>query len=571
MVPRRAMVAIKNRGRSCWFLVPVALAALLGCTPPGPRALLEGQRLLDAGKYPEALERLTLATTLLPSNAPAWNYLGLACHRSGEAARAAQAYQRALMLNRDLFEAHYNLGCLWLEQGKPELAKPEFIACTMSHGDEPDAWLKLGSAQYRLGEASLAEESFQKVLKLSPNHPEALNGLGLTRLQKRRPREAVQFFSAALKATPNYAPAILNLATVLRRDLADPVGAARNYRAYLELEPRPADWEAVNTLLRSLEQKPAALNVVSNAPPPVAAVPTNSARATAAKATIPSSAPSNQPPPFASFLPLNTPSTLSVARVVTNGGVPPPVARTVVAGSNSPATPVASAPVRATNSALSATAKQEKPSLLSRLNPFHSNSPPPPAVVEVASAARPVESPAEPSLMGMARYHYRSPTISGVGDRKTADQHLTDGLRLEDSGKLPEAKHAYLQATLADPAYFEAQYRMGLAHYAARDYAAALSSWENALAIRSDSAEARYNFALTLKAAGYPTDAAAELERILAAHPEDIRAHLVLANLCAEQLRDKPRARVHYQRILELDSRHPQAAAIRYWLVANPG
>jgi Flp pilus assembly protein TadD len=76
---------------------------------------------------------------------------------------------------------------------------------------------------------------------------------------------------------------------------------------------------------------------------------------------------------------------------------------------------------------------------------------------------------------------------------------------------------------------------------------------------------------LALKAAGYAQAAAAELQKILTAHPNEVRAHLVLGNLCAEQLRDKARARVHYQRILELDSRHPQATAIRYWLVANPG
>jgi Flp pilus assembly protein TadD len=35
------------------------------------------------------------------TNALAWNYLGLACHHSGANAEAAQAYQRALVLDRD--------------------------------------------------------------------------------------------------------------------------------------------------------------------------------------------------------------------------------------------------------------------------------------------------------------------------------------------------------------------------------------------------------------------------------------------------------------------------------------
>jgi Flp pilus assembly protein TadD len=44
-----------------------------------------------------------------------------------------------------------------------------------------------------------------------------------------------------------------------------------------------------------------------------------------------------------------------------------------------------------------------------------------------------------------------------------------------------------------------------------------------------------------------------------------------LGNLYAEQLRDIPRARQHYNKVLQLDPRNPQAQSIRYWLVANPG
>ncbi len=75
----------------------------------------------------------------------------------------------------------------------------------------------------------------------------------------------------------------------------------------------------------------------------------------------------------------------------------------------------------------------------------------------------------------------------------------------------------------------------------------------------------------TLKAADYPQDAADELEKLLALHPDEARGHLTLGNLYAQQLHDIPRARRHYNRVLQLDPRNPQAQSIRYWLVANPG
>jgi Tfp pilus assembly protein PilF len=98
----------------------------------------------------------------------------------------------------------------------------------------------------------------------------------------------------------------------------------------------------------------------------------------------------------------------------------------------------------------------------------------------------------------------------------------------------------------------------------------ALAEWETVLAIEPDSINARYNFALALKQVDFPHDAAAELEKVLEAKPSEARAHLTLANLTAQQLDDKRRARAHYMKLLELDPRNSQASAIRFWLAANP-
>jgi tetratricopeptide (TPR) repeat protein len=129
---------------------------------------------------------------------------------------------------------------------------------------------------------------------------------------------------------------------------------------------------------------------------------------------------------------------------------------------------------------------------------------------------------------------------------------------------------AYEKATRLDPAYFEAYYNQGLAVYEMGNWQPCLAAYEFALAIQPDALDARYNFALALKQANYPQDAANELIRILKSAPEEVRAHLSLANLYAQQLRQPKLAREHYSRVLELDPRHPKAAEIRYWLAATP-
>ena len=580
MVPPAAMLATKNRsGVGSISLLFVALW-LAGCTPPGPRALLDGKRSLDEGRIPEAVEQLSLATSLMPTNAAAWNYLGLACHRAGDGARAAEAYQRALVLNRELFEAHYNLGCLRLDQNKSELARSEFTACTLRRANSVESWLQLGTAQYRLGESANAEESFQKVLRLTPNHPEALNGMGLVQLQRHRPREAAQHFASALKQRPGYRPALLNLATVSQRDLNDPTTALQKYREYLALSPRSGDWAAVNAVVQSLEQRVATLQrpaATNHAAPMVAT----------ANATKPSSVTTlaTPPPPQKTNPPLElakpSPAATSAVEVVK---VPPePVIKTSPSppGETS-VTPVATQALPATpaNPVVDAPPKKpEKPGFFARLNPFRrdakpttkSTPPPKPVTIDISETTT---SSAPGIAMSQSktfpRYKYQSPATPTKGNRAEAERAFAQGVQAQRADRTAEAAQAFLQATQLDGSYFEAHYSLGLARYALRNYFQALTTWENALAIRNDSIEARYNFALTLKAAGYAPDAAAELERILAAAPDEMRAHLVLGNLFADSLRDSRQARVHYQRLLELDPRHPQATNIRYWLVANP-
>ena len=74
--------------------------------------------------------------------------------------------------------------------------------------------------------------------------------------------------------------------------------------------------------------------------------------------------------------------------------------------------------------------------------------------------------------------------------------------------------NSYRKAAELDPAWFEAQYNYAVLACRLRDFGHSLAACEMALAIQPESTEARYNFALTLKTAGYETDAVNELKKI---------------------------------------------------------
>src|ERR1051325_9064413 len=130
MLPRASMPNAKIRFEKKWLCLLAATVLLAGCTPAGPKALLEGARLVEQGSYPAAIEKLQAATTLLKTNAAAWNYLGLAYHHANRFADAEQAYGKALVFDRNLAEVRFNLGCLRLDQNQPDLARGEFISYT---------------------------------------------------------------------------------------------------------------------------------------------------------------------------------------------------------------------------------------------------------------------------------------------------------------------------------------------------------------------------------------------------------------------------------------------------------
>jgi len=547
------MVATKNQFVRVMVSLLLAAAFVTACSPPGPAALMRGKKLLDAGKAEEAITELKTATSLLKTNAAAWNYLGVAYHRAGQWTNAVESYSQALRLNRDLLEARFNLGCVWLEQNKADAAKAEFIAYTMRRPDGGEGFLQLGKAQSRLRDVSGAEKSFREALRLDATDVEAMNSLGMLLVQTARQRDAVEMFSRAVKQQPDFRPALLNLATVLNQ-LNDRAEALKRYREYLALQPRDADWDTINAIAKSLE--PA---TVQARPQSGVIVPSNIVRDVVAQPRAVSQ--TNTIKTFATY----TPAVVKPVQAIQSA---PPPSPEVVKLPVEPVIKTIVEPVRATASVSSATnhsvnkpspavrpaaanpTKPEQKGLLTKLNPFK----------------RDVKTNAPTAATNLI-----SQSESKSNDRRASQQALASGQQLQRAGKLAEALQSYKRATQLDETYFEAHYSLGLAAFESRSFRVAASAWEKAIALRSDSADARYNLALTLRAEGRHQEAADELEKLLALHPDEARGHLVLGNLYAEQLRDQARARKHYGRVLQLDPRNPQAQAIRYWLVSNPG
>jgi len=603
MLPPIEMLAKKIR-MPTWILSGLLLALLVaGCTPAGPRAVIRGKNLLDSGDFTGAVTQFRTATTLLPANAAAWNYLGVAYQKAQQPDNAAAAYAHALVLNRDLVEAHWNLGMLWLEQGKNDQALSEFTAYTLRRNNSPEGWLKLGAVQLRLGQIAGAERSFGAVLTLDPGNSSAINGLGLARIERKRPRDAIQFFASAVQANPNAASALLNLAVTEQQYLGDDRLALQYYQAYLALAPRPDNWDEVNAEATRLEQllqeastppaPPTQPNPEETRPPAVPVpVPAPTAAPVVAETRRVAPAPVHATPVV---------KTQVVARpvlppVATRPVAPPPMAVVHAAPvvQTQRVVAVAPAPVLNPNNpqvdAPPATTAGSKPGFWDRIKPAKWFAPAPndqkyentgltplPPVEDGQSAnatlpsagSEPDPERAAQSPPAFPRYGYLAPARPAAGDRRAASGSFTRARVFEQGGQWLDAMTAYHSAADFDPAWYEAQYNFGVLSFRLGNYRQALDAYEMALAIQPESVDARYNFALALKAAGYVPDAVNELNKILARHSDEVRAHVALANLYAQKMRDPVQAREHYLKVLELDPENAQAPEIRNWLARH--
>lgn len=615
------MLAIK-KGR---MLLLLACALILqACDPPGPRALLKGERLIHSGKYGAAIESLTEASTLLPNNSQAWNHLGLAHHYNRQYNQAVQSYRRALDLDYNLSSARFNLGSLYLEINQPRLAANEFASYTESKPGESGGWVRRGMAEWRARDWTAAYDSFQAALRLDSAQPIVWNSVGVIELYRHNRLAAHNAFKQALQYKSDYAPAIYNIALMSHFYLPrEPVDlrpfALEKYREYLSLSPPPLFTDAITRFAEQLDAElnprptppavqvptptftpPAVTNpVVVRAPePPVRVVraepPAKQRPVVVPPAPVVPVAKSN-PPPVEVKKPEPRPEPPSPIKpppvqVAKADPIPPPPRKLVVAPASSPRPVNAPKPVVQKVEPVSSPAvpvlppaarlpmgtvggekvgggNQDLAAAVARILDTPSPAPVPEPPAEVWSNETKVDAIA-PNYTGL-RYSYLKPQAPSAGFRHKARPYFDEARRLQQLNRFDDAVENYRRAIHWDGSYFEAYHNLGLAASRINNFLVAATAYETALALRPNSTSTRYNFALLISAKGYYRDTASELEMLLREKDDDVRAHLLLATTYDKQLRQPQKAKKHYSRVLNLAPAHPQSTAIRYWLRSN--
>ena len=535
------------------------LLLVLGCQPPGARALFEGEARLKAGEPKLAIAQFEKAVKLLPGEWRAWNYLGLARHRAGDLDGAHEAFQRAMEMageRRDSpedasFVLKFNTGRLAIDRDRLADAKTELHAYSISAEPSFHAYFWLGEVYRKEMNWASASTEYQKALAQDDHSAVAHNRLGMAQLWMIQPSEAAKSFKAALKRNPDFVQAHLNLAMTYQWYLpGNDAKALEAFQQYLQLtrEPAPGVQALADALQAKVRPNPAPVPPIVETNQLTAVWSPQGTNAAITNLVI-------EIPPATNAVPTNlvveVPSPTNTVVEIPPATNKPPLRVTQVRPSltNRPPVDVTAPPVTPTNR--------------------------PPVKIAKTTVTQPSVAPDTPkktevkAVPGVVRYRYvkpKRPEPGAVVDPEGLTKMFEKALHQHRINELDAAIDGYRKVLQVNPAYQQAYVNIALALQVQGEVKQALPVYEKALAINPFSKVTRHGFASALSRSEYYVDAAKEFHGLLDLYKNDLSAHLALGGLYSDHLKDPDKASVHFRKVLELSPQHPQATGIRQWL-----
>ncbi|CAK0766562.1 Glycosyl transferase family 9 [uncultured Gammaproteobacteria bacterium] len=180
-----------------------------------PATHLLGVIAFKAEQLPQALDWFTRAIALDGQVADTHYNQGLVRQRLGDAERAAISYRRALELAPDYHSAALNLGNLHHACGETEPAIVWYRKALALKTDDSDALYNLANTLREAGRAEEAIPLYERALRLNPRFSETRNNLGLALADLGRLDQAIERFEQALRLMPDFPDALNNLGNVL--------------------------------------------------------------------------------------------------------------------------------------------------------------------------------------------------------------------------------------------------------------------------------------------------------------------------------------------------------------------
>lgn len=165
--------------------------------------------VLRSQRARESFKQNLEAATLNPADASAHYNLGLIHQQRGELDAARERFERAIQIDHDEIDAHYQLGRIALMQKRFTDAVKNFeqvVSRDLAHSQH-EIWREVGATYIAAGQFEDARDALERFLENRPSDPEALYLMGRAHAGLGHRREAASSMQAcieAVKTAPAY-------------------------------------------------------------------------------------------------------------------------------------------------------------------------------------------------------------------------------------------------------------------------------------------------------------------------------------------------------------------------------
>ena len=170
---------------------------------------ISGDNLYQNGDIDGAIAEFKTALLLNPSDVNIRNSLGVCYGVLGDYKKALKEFQEALRLDPNELMAVYNIGLLNMLNGKIHDALKYFLDADRKKDDDIfEVAFQIGRVYLDMGKSELAKEFLEKAVKLNPESWSALNSLGECCTALNMTDEAISTYKKAIRQNPNDAEAL---------------------------------------------------------------------------------------------------------------------------------------------------------------------------------------------------------------------------------------------------------------------------------------------------------------------------------------------------------------------------
>lgn len=216
----------KNRKQLLKCGITLLIGVLIVTIPSPPVNTLQEQAETDSlygeacfklGKYSQAAKYFQASLKFDPTDARAYNLLGIIAEASSPG-RAAQYYRQAIKHEPTGADGYLNLAIQYSSKRDYKEAEKYFNKALRCGSDKPDVLYNYACFLQKQGKLESAVQYLDKCLVEAPWHDKALNTLGVICIQSKKPKPALKYLRRAHKLTPKKIGVMLNLSIALHQN-----------------------------------------------------------------------------------------------------------------------------------------------------------------------------------------------------------------------------------------------------------------------------------------------------------------------------------------------------------------